>query len=89
MIYSRIKYGSIITGQTTDENLGKIQTLQNKLLKVLYYKNYRYSTNKLHNELEILKFNDLIKQKTLSFVYQYVHGKLSSVFGNYFSHRPH
>ena len=87
MIYSRIKYGSIITGQTTDENLSKIQTLQNKLLKVLYYKNYRYSTNKLHNELEILKFNDLIKQETLSFVYQYVHGKLPSVFGNYFSHR--
>ena len=71
-------------GQTTDENLGKIQTLQNKLLKVLYYKKYRYSTNKLHNELEILKFNDLIKQETLSFVYQYVHGKLPSVFGNYF-----
>ena len=69
MIYSRIKYGSIITGQTTDENLSKIQTLQNKLLKVLYYKNYRYSTNKLHKELKILKFNDLIKQETLSCVY--------------------
>ena len=74
-------------GQTTDENLGKIQTLQNKLLKVLYYKKYHYSTNKLHNELEILKFNDLIKQETISFVYPYVHGKLPSVFGNQFSHR--
>ena len=40
MIYSRIKYGSIVTGQTTKENIEKIQTLQNKLLKVLYKKNY-------------------------------------------------
>merc|ERR1711872_663719 len=58
-MYSRINYGSIITGQTTDENLSKIQTLQSKLLKVLYFKTYRYSTNKLHNILEILKFNHL------------------------------
>ena len=48
MIYSRIKYGSIITGLTTNENINKIQTLQNILLKVFYYKNYLYSTNKLH-----------------------------------------
>ena len=87
MIYSRIKYGSIITGQTTNENINKIQTLQNKLLKVLYYKNYRYSTNNLHTELSILKFNDLINQETLSFLYKYVHDKLPSVFDNYFSHR--
>ena len=60
MIYSRINYGSIITGQTTNENINKIQTLQNRLLKVLLYKSYYYSTNKLHNELSILKFTDLI-----------------------------
>ena len=87
MIYSRIKYGCIITGQTTNENLNKIQTLQNKLLKVLYYKSYRYSTNNLHNELSILKYNDLINQETLSFVYKYVHSELPSVFSGYFSHR--
>ena len=40
MIYSRIKYGIIVTGQTIKEDIEKIQTLQNKLLKVLYKKNY-------------------------------------------------
>ena len=87
MIYSRIKYGGIITGQTTNENINKIQTPQNRLLKVLLYKNYHYSTNKLHNELSILKFSDLINQETLSFIFKYVHGKLPGVFDNYFSHR--
>ena len=65
MIYSRIKYGSIVTGQTTKSNLDKVQILQNKLLKVLYMKNYRFSTNKLHHDLSILKFEDMIKQETL------------------------
>ena len=87
MIYSRLKYGSIVTGQTTITNINKIQTLQNKLLKVLSYKNYRYPTNKLHNELSILKFEDMVKQETLSFTYQYIHGNLPNVFEKYFLHR--
>ena len=62
MIYSRLKYGSIVTGLTSDENINKLQTLQNKLLKVLSHKNYRYSTNKLHNELSILKVKDMVHQ---------------------------
>ena len=34
-----------------------------------------------------MKYNDLINQETLSFVYKYVHYKLPSVFKKYFSHR--
>ena len=87
MIYSRLKYGSIITGQTSQANLDKIQILQNQLLKVLSCKRYRYPTNKLHNELSILKFEDMVKQEILSFMYNYIHGKLPKVFNNYFQHR--
>ena len=87
MIYSRLKYGSIITGQTSQGNLDKIQILQNKLLKVLSCKNYRHPTNKLHNELSILKFEDMVKQETLSFMHNYVYGNLPKVFKNYFEHR--
>ena len=87
MVYSRLKYGSIITGQTTLENINKIQTIQNRLLKVLSYKNYLYSTNKLHNDLSILKFSDLVNQETLSFVFSYIHGKLPGVFDIFFTHR--
>ena len=87
MIYSRLKYGSIITGQTSQANLDNIQVMQNKLLKVLSCKCYRYSTNRLHNELSILKFEDMVKQEILSFMYSYIHGKLPKVFNNYFQHR--
>ncbi len=87
MIYSRLKYGSIVTGLTTQLNIDKIQILQNKLLKVLYMKKYRYSTNRLHSELSILEFEDMVKQEILSFIYQYIHKKLPNVFNNYFIHR--
>ena len=87
MIYSRIKYGSIVTGLTSNDNINKIQVMQNRLLKVLSHKHYRYSTNKLHNELSILKFEDVVKQEILSFVHSYVHDKLPGVFKNYFIHR--
>ena len=87
MIYSRIKYGSIVYGLTSDANIEKIQIMQNKLLKVLSSKPYRFSTNKLHNELFLLKFKDIVKQDILSFVYNYVHSNLPYIFNDYFKHR--
>ena len=87
MIYSRIKYGNIITGQTSQYNLDKIQTLQNKLLKVLSCKRYRFPTHRLHGELSILMYEDTVKQEILSFMYNYIHGNLPKVFTNYFQHR--
>ena len=87
MVYSRLKYGSIITGQTSQSNLDKIQVLQNKLLKVLSCKRYWFPTPKLHEELSILMFEDTVKQETLSFMYNYIHGNLPKVFTNYFQHR--
>ena len=76
-----------ITGQTSQGNLDKMQILKNKLLKVLSCKNYRHPTNKLHNELSILKFEDMVKQETLSFMHNYVYGNLPKVFKNYFEQR--
>ena len=74
-------------GQTTEENILKIQTLQNRLLRVLAKKNYMYSTNKLHNELKILKVEDLVIQEILTFVSNFKNNRLPNVFQNYFKWR--
>ena len=87
MMYSKIKYAIPIYGVTKQYNISKIQVLQNKLLKILTFKNYRYSTNQLHNEFDILKVNDIINQEILTFVHQYINNKLPSVFDQYFTHR--
>ena len=62
----------------------RIQTLQNQLLKVLAGKEYRFSTDKLHAELELLKIKDIKDQEILAFVHNFFSNKLPAVFDGYF-----
>ena len=87
LIYSKITYALPIYGLTSKENLLTLQRMQNKLLKVLMKKNYRYPTNQLHNELEILKVEDLVDQEILTFVSNFKNSKLPKIFDSYFEFR--
>ena len=84
LIYSRIKYGIAVYGQAKATKLSKIQILQNQLLKVLSGKKYRYPTDKLHDEFNLLKVSDITKQETLTFVFNFFMDDLPSVFKNYY-----
>ena len=84
-IYSRIKYGITTFGFTDNNKIQRMQVLQNKLLKVLQAKNYRYSTNRLHNELEIIKVEDIAKLDAVTFIHNYFNNKLPPIFNNYFT----
>ena len=85
LIYSRVKYGLSVYGTANRGLIDKIQVLQNQLLKVLTGKPYRYCTNKLHNELKLLKIEDLYKQTILTFVHKFQNNKLPFVFDSYFT----
>ena len=87
MIFSRIKYGCITYGLCTSKNLDRLQILQNKLLKVLLEKPFRYATILLHKDLYLLQVKDIIAQEILTFVFNYFKGNLPSVFNNFFQHR--
>ena len=87
MIFSRIKYGCITYGLCTNENLDRLQILQNKLLKVLLKKPFRYSTILLHKDIFILQVRDIVVQEILVFVFNYFKGNLPSIFNNFFQHR--
>ena len=84
MVASRIKYGLIIYGSADKGVMQPIQTLQNKLVKVLLNRNYRFPTNTLHNDMEILKVNDIYNIEVLSFVHNFLNQNLPHVFNNYF-----
>ena len=84
MVYSRIKYGIEIWGMTTRTNMGQVQILQNGLLKVLSRKPYRYSTDKLHNDYEVLKVQDIFTQEIATFMHNFRTGKLPEIFAEYF-----
>merc|ERR1739842_104788 len=87
MIFSRIKFGCTTYGLCSKENLDRVQIMQNKLLKVLLNKPFRYSTESLHKELYILKVKDTIKQDILAFVFDFFKGNLPNVFNNFFQYR--
>ena len=84
LIYSRIKYGITLYGQAGTKRLNRVQTLQNQLLKVLLGKKYRFPTDNLHRELNILKVRDISNQEILTFVHKYFANKLPAAFDNYY-----
>lgn len=87
LVYSKITYALAVYGLTTKENLLQIQRLQNKLLKVLTKKHHMYSTNDLHNDLNILKVEDLVDQEILTFVSNFRNNKLPHKFNDKFKFR--
>ena len=84
LIYSRIKYGISLYSQAGSSKLKRIQTLQNCLLKVLTRNSKRFSTNELHNSLDLLKVDDIATQEIVTFVYNYFSNSLPPVFEGYF-----
>ena len=84
LIYSRIKYGITLYGQATKKQVRRVQILQNQLLKVLGKNEFKYSTDTLHSDYDLLKVNDITKHETLTFVHKYHTNCLPPVFDNYF-----
>ena len=84
LIYSRIKYGISVYGQASNTKLNKVQKLQNQLLKVLSGKKFRFPTDELHDEFELLTVKDISEQEILTFVHNFFSNNLPPVFDGYF-----
>ena len=61
MIFLRITYGLELYG-SSEKKIQRVQVLQSGLLKVLFNKNERYSTDSLYTQLKLLTVNDLYKK---------------------------
>ena len=73
-VYSNINYGIEVYGSCSDTSLGRLQVIQNKLLKLLLRLDPYTSTNLLHSELNILKVKDLYNTSLLLFVHANLQG---------------
>ena len=71
LIYSRIKYVIAEYDQAYLTTMKRIQILQNRLLKVLAGNIFLYSTDKLHDDFELLKVDDIANLEILNFVFNY------------------
>ena len=87
LINSRINYGIEVYGKCAASYMSKIQTLQNKLMKMLLQLHYRTPTDDLHAMLNILKVNDMFKTNILSFVNRCLLFDVPPVFYDYFKYQ--
>jgi hypothetical protein len=83
-IYPHILYGIECYGSCNSKLLSRLQITQNKLLKTLCKKDFRYSSFQLHKEMGLLMVNDIFKMTNLCFVFKQRRGLLPPPFDNYF-----
>ena len=67
------------------DNLFLCLILQNKLLKVLHKLPYRFDTNDLHSNLDLLKVKDIYDYQILKFVHASIHETCIPQFHKYYT----
>ena len=88
LLESHLHFGSIIYGATNPKNLGQIETIQRKALRILTRSKYNAHTDPLFKKHNILKLGDLIQLNQTLFVRQYKNGKLPESFFGFFQDIP-
>ena len=88
-VFSRICYGIEVYGTCSLQLINKMQTIQNRLLKMLLNLDIRSSTNSLHHNLNILKITDIYKVNIVNFTNKWLRDELPLCFKTYFQiHQP-
>lgn len=75
LTFSKINYGIELYGRKDTSWLKQLQKAQNRLLKILFGKRIRYSTNKIHKENKIIKVKDLAKLRLCLICHKVIHNK--------------
>ena len=88
-IYPHIKYVIEAYGACAKKRITKLQTIQNKLLKLLLKVPQRTRTNEIHRGLPLLKVNDIYKASLCMFVYDCLNNLCPPVLRNYFVANQH
>ena len=88
-ILSRINYAIEIYGDASKKLLKRTQVHQNRILKILQYRNICTSTNAIHRDFGVLKISDQYELKILRLMHLYVNNneKLPDALQNIFQTR--
>ena len=84
LFYSHLIYGINVWGLTTEENLKKIETLQNKCVRILTFSDFDAHANPLYLSLKILKLHDIITLSHIKLVYEFTKNSLPFDLQNLF-----
>ena len=84
---SHMIYGCQTWGLVSNKYTQKIQTLQNKALRLISFADTRTPhphTTDIYKNLKLLKLTDLITLKNILFIHDFFNNKLPESFENYF-----
>ena len=85
-IFPHLKYGVEMYGTAKAKYLKKLQTIQNKLLKILSKRDFRDSSRGLLKEKNIMNCKSIHMHFISLFVYKQQNNMLPNIFTNYFEH---
>ena len=77
-------YSTQIWGQLSDNQLNRIQTLQNKAIRIINFAEYKESASPLFRKSKILKVSDIVNVQNLLLVFDCVKGQLPTALSNIF-----
>ena len=83
-VYSKIQYGIEVYGRCNMKTIKKVQTKQNRALKILYSKDHLTPTITIHKELVLLKVTEIHKVAILKFVFRQNKELTPSIFKDTF-----
>ena len=84
MVHSHLLYGLVVWGSTFPSYLKKLNSIQNKAVKLIGGVNYLDRATPYYSKLNILKLPDLYKLETAKFVFRFMHNTLPQSFSESF-----
>ena len=86
--YSKLQYSVLSWGSACSSKLNKINSLQNRVLRLLVLhgnlKNIELNNTELYANIQVLKFPDIYRLETAKFMYKCVNEMLPLSFNAYF-----
>ena len=81
-VHSHLNYCNLLFSLLNKSKLNKLFSLQKKAIRAICNANFRAHTKPLFQELRILPLSELIKFNQLTFIFDYLQGKLPESFTN-------
>ena len=72
IVKPHLQYAIRLYSKTSEQNLNSLQRIQNKILKILFYKRRNENIDLLYREYSILKIRELAKYQIMQPIFKYV-----------------
>ena len=84
MVHSHLLYGLVVWRSTFPSYLKKLNSMQDKAVKLIAGGNYLDRAMPYYSKLNILKLTDIYKLETAKFVHRFMHNTLPQSFSDFF-----